>query len=126
MQLERCSDQRSQTLDEFYEDIAKGEYPDRGKAMLDLIARLRALPDTRRLFGLTSLDDLCLLAQDTYLSPWYVRIAVLSHTSYFIEYLMPAAVAPWPGAQVRGEAHSEDETVEMVLTAMERSGGWSD
>ncbi len=93
--------------------------------MLDLIARLRALPDTHHVFGLTSLEHLCLLAQDMYQSPWYVRIGALDHTSYFIEYLMPSTLAPWPAANVRGEAHSEDEAIQMILIAMDRSGGWS-
>lgn len=56
---------------------------------------------------------------------WYVRFITLDHHNYWIEYLMPSAVAPWPNAHVRGKARSEDEAIQMILTAMDRCGGWS-
>jgi len=127
MDLERCKDQPSKTLDEFYEQIAtSGDEFDRtsGNSMLALIARLRALPDERCVWGLTSHHRLCLLAHDTYKSPWFVAVVAADPGTYFIEYLMPAAVAPWPEARVQGEARSEDEAIRMILIAMERSEGW--
>ena len=129
MHLERCKDQPSKTLDEFYQEIAAQEQAsgsEGGKAMLELIARLRTLPDQRRIWGLTSHHRLCLLARNTAASPWYVIVAALDPMKYFIEYLMPPAIAPWPTAYVRGEADSEEEAVKMVITAMEMSNGWSD
>jgi hypothetical protein len=126
MELERCKDQPSKTLDEFYEQLATSDDESArasGNSMLALIARLRALPDERCVWGLTSLHRLCLLAHDTYKSPWFVIVAAVSDR-YFIEYLMPAAVAPWPEARVQGEAGSEDEAIRMILIAMERSEGW--
>lgn len=128
MHLTRCKDQKSATLDEFYTEVIEYDSRNRtgGKAMLDLIARLRALPDKRQAFGLTSHYRLCLLAKDTYQSPWFVIVSALDSHNYFIEYRMPDDIAPWPEAMVRGEAGSEDAAVEMVLTAMEKSGGWAD
>ena len=129
MLLERCKDQPSETLEESYIEISKGDSAvnrDGGAAMLDLISRLRRLPDPDRAWGLTSHDRLCLLASDTFASPWYVSVAAISRTSYWIEYLMPESLAAWPGARVHGEAHSEDEAVQMVMTAIDRSGGWTD
>lgn len=127
MHLTRCQDQKRQTLEEFYCDARDGhpESYEGGQAMLDLIERLRALPDERRLYGLTSLYNLCLLAQDTYTSPWYVRFIAASKQHYVIECLMPESEAPWPNAYIKGIATSEDEAVEMILVAMEKSGGWS-
>lgn len=120
------------TLDEFYADIAAhgtaiGSRT--GSAMLSLIKRLRKLPDDRQVWGLTSLSRLCLLAQDEIFKndvfvPWYVVVVAGGMNEYYVEYLMPEDIAPWPNAYVRGEARSEDEAVEMILTAMERSGGW--
>jgi hypothetical protein len=129
MHLTRCTDQSSKTLDEFYgqatghDDVVVREG---GRAMLDLIARLCALPDERRVWGLTSHQRLCLLSSDTSASPWYVIVAALNHRNNFIEYLMPSVSAPWTNAYVRGEARSEDQAIEMVITAMDRSGGWRD
>ena len=57
------------------------------------------------------------------MSPWFVIIYALDKRDYFVEYLMPNAIAPWLWAYVRGEAYSEDEAVQMILTTMERSGG---
>ncbi|MFA5194013.1 MAG: hypothetical protein WC740_25170 [Verrucomicrobiia bacterium] len=94
--------------------------------MLDLIARLRTLPDDRRVYGLTSHERLCLIAEDTYKSPWFVIVWALDKRNYSVEYLMPDDVAPWPGAYVRGEACSEDDAVQMILAAMEKSGGWKE
>ena len=127
MNLTRCRDQKSKTLDEFYKEISEHDSAtdrDGGKAMLDLIARLRALPDERHVYGLTSLYRLCFLAEDTWQSPWFVIVAALDKRNYFIEYLMPEDEAPWAKAYVRGEANSEDDAVRMILIGMEKSGGW--
>ena len=128
MHLTRSQDQKSKTLDEFYTEISDSEHPvDRegGKAMLDLIARLRALPDDRQVYGLTSHYRLVLLAEDNYQSPWFVIISALDSRNYFVEYLMPKAITPWKqSAYVRGEVRSEDEAVEMIVIAMEKSEGW--
>ncbi|HEX7839711.1 MAG TPA: hypothetical protein VF469_19685 [Kofleriaceae bacterium] len=116
-------------MEQFYGDATRHEdkfVRDRAELMLSLIARLRALPDDRCVWGLTSHMELCLLSQDTFLSPRYVVVEVLDRRGYFIDYLMPPTSAPWRGARVRGEARSEDEAVQMVLTAMDRSGGWDD
>ena len=121
MHLTRCQDQKSQTLDEFYSMIGC-------KTMLDLLERLRGLPNERRVYGLTSVDRLCLLAEDTSASIWYVIISALDEGEwrYFVEYLMPQHSAPWPVAMVRGEARNEDDAVQMIITAMENSEGWSE
>lgn len=129
MYLSRCRDQKSRTLDEFYTDASEADHPVSragGKAMLSLIARLRAHPYPRRLYGLTSHYHLCLLAEDTSRSPWLVRFIAQDMHNYWIEYLMPAANAPWPNAYVQGMARSEDEAVRMILTAMEKSEGWAE
>ena len=93
--------------------------------MLSLLARLRALPDDRHVWGLTSHYRLGLLVADNYESPCFVTVVGLHERSYFVEYLMPERVAPWPRAYVRGEAGSEDEAVQMIQTGIEKSEGWS-
>jgi len=128
MLLERCRDQRSKTLDEFYAALTTHDTEvDRGcgAAMLDLIRRLRDLESPSRAWGLTSLYRLCLLAQDDWKAPWYVIVVASDRRNYTIEYLLPPHLAPWPQAYVRGTANSEDEAVQMILIAIERSGGWS-
>ncbi|MES2692920.1 MAG: hypothetical protein V4773_05560 [Verrucomicrobiota bacterium] len=123
MIIERCSDQKSQSLDEFYGYTGKNSR-EMGAAMLDLLAALRASADERRVWGLTSMLRLCLLSENTYKSPWHVIVAALDHRNYFIEYRMPPRLAPWPEAHVRGEARSLDDALKMVLIAMDNSEGW--
>ena len=128
MHLTHCQDQKKQTLEEFYTEVSQQDSVvcrEGGRAMLDIIARLRALPNDRRVYGLTSHHRLCLLAENTYRSPWFVIISALDSRNYYVEYLMPTRIAPWPQARVRGEARSEDEAVQMILTAMEKSEGWT-
>jgi hypothetical protein len=127
MHLTRCQDQKHRTLEDYYTEEEHSTNPvcrEIGRVMLALIARLRAIPDERSFFGLTSHLSLCLLAEDTWKSPWRVIISALDSRNYTVEYLMPAAIAPWPRAHVKGEARSEDEAIQMVLTAIERSEGW--
>ena len=129
MHLTRCKDQKSKTLDEFYSEMRQPDgsgTSERGKAMLALLTRLRALSDGRRVYGLTSLYRLCLLADDSWQTPWFVIVSALGTRNYYVEYLMPERAAPWPRAYVRGEARSEDEAVQMILTAMDKSEGWSE
>jgi len=128
MRITSCQDQKSKTLDEFYMELSQQENAvsrKGGKTMLDLITRLRTLPDERRFFGLTSLSRLCLLATDSYQSPWFVVISALDKRNYSVEYLMPERVAPWQHAYVKGVSRSEDEAVHMTVTAIERSEGWT-
>lgn len=89
MKLVRCKDQAHASLEEFYGATEAG-----GQAMLRLILRLRAIPDQRCVWGLTSIGRLCLLAADTYESPWFVVIGALDERNYFIEYLLPEVEAP--------------------------------
>jgi hypothetical protein len=124
MRLTRCADQSRATLDEFYAVENENPFPDGKRAMLDLIARLRSLPDEQCVWGLTSLYRLCLLAEDTWKSPWFVIIGASNRDEYHIEYSMPSYLAPWPEAYVKGEAKSIDQAVQMIVTAMQKSEGW--
>jgi hypothetical protein len=128
MHLTRCHDQKSKTLDEFYGELSVSDETvtrQIGQTMLGLLERLRALPDDRRVWGLTSHYRLGLHACDSYETPCFVTVVALDARNYFIEYLMPERVAPWPHAYVTGQARSEDEAVQMILTGMEKSEGWS-
>ena len=125
MELIRCKDQGSKSLIEFYESFdEKGNFYECGIAMISLIERLKSWPCDYRVYGLTSHERLCLLDEDRHNSPWFVIIRAIDKNNYFIEYLMPQKEAPWQGAYVKGEAFSEDDAVQMILLAIEKSEGW--
>ncbi len=101
MQLTRCKDQDYDTLEEEYGKLAYGDDAfnrGRGTAMLGVIARLRALPGDKPVFGLTSHRRLVLLAEDSHQSPWFVIVSALDTCNYAIEALLPEWAAPWPVA----------------------------
>lgn len=128
MHLTRCHEQKSKTLDDFYRDLGLSEDPvtgEIGRTMLSLIARLHILADERQVWGLTSHCRLYFLSADSSHSDWLVSVIASDSKSYFIEYQMPQDIAPWQRAYVKGEARSEDEAVQMILIAMEKSEGWS-
>ena len=124
MKLSRCNDQPG-TLEEFYGAMIENgaSESDIGGTMLRLIERLKALPDERSVWGLTSHYTLCLLSENSSASHWYVKVVAIGR-NYFVEYRMPDALAPWPEAYVKGEARSEAEAVHMLLEGMLNSGGW--
>ena len=120
MKLERCRDQPSKTLDEFYSAVAASDDPDGkacGAAMLAIIARLRALDDSREVCGLTSHLRLCLLASDRS-SPWYV-IVFAAHA-----HLIAVECLVGDDQYDRIEVSNLDDAVAEILRAMDRSGGW--
>ena len=131
MQVTRRQGDNTETIDDHYGKLLRSPNDLQrvfGQTMLDLIGRLRSVSDDRHVFVMTSMDQLLLMAKPEGSaggSPWFVRIWALDKRNYRIEYLMPKPLAPWPWARVHGNASSEDEAVQMVLTAMERSEGWT-
>ena len=66
-------DGKSGTLDDSYAHLSKNKdsyWQKYGESMLKLIEWLRALPDNRKVYGLTSHRRLCLLAENRANSPW--------------------------------------------------------
>jgi hypothetical protein len=123
MKLERCRDQPSKALDEFYGSLAASDHPESkstGEAMLALLARLRMLDDPRQVWGLTSHYRLCLLARNTYQSPWYVIIIAISETLFAIEQF----VGDHQDYE-RVQVGSLDAAVTAILRAMDQSCGWA-
>jgi hypothetical protein len=127
MHVTRCSGQSpGESLDEYYSAIARSDgSSDAGRAMLHLVDLLRAQPGGRRAFALAFPARLSLLAIDEERSPRFVILTRISTVAYYVQYLLPERLAPWPAAYVGGEARSDGEVVQMVLTAMERSEGWT-
>ena len=125
MPIVRCSDQKHQSLEEFYlERLQEKKSSDMGKAMLSLIDSLNSAFKQTTIFGLTSHYHLILLSQDSFKTDWYVSVVALDDKHYFIEYLIPEKIQPWPHAKVKGEARSLDDAMKYISIGMSESLGW--
>ena len=127
MPIIRCSDQKTQTLEQFYsERLNEKNSSETGKAMLSIIDSLNNAFQQTTIFGLTSHYHLILLFQDSFKTDWYVSVVALDNRHYFIEYLMPEKIRPWPYAKVKGEAQSLEEAMKYISIGMSESLGWPD
>jgi hypothetical protein len=100
MTLQRASCQ-SPGLEEFYRELSASSdntTAEIGRMMLRLLPEIPPAFRGKRLWGLTSLYRLCLLAADDYRTPWYVRIIGDSGGQYEIHYRMSEVDQPWPDA----------------------------
>jgi hypothetical protein len=127
MSINRCSDQRSQTLEDFYIEltaISTNNFIDVGKRMLVMVGLINEKFKETQLWGLTSHARLVILNEDKWDSYWYVIVSSIGMEDYYIEYLLPQKQQPWENATVRGQARNLDEAFNYLLIAMERSQGW--
>jgi len=99
-----------------------------GRQMLDLLARINKLFRSTTLWGGTSLGWLIIRPENSASGSLHdlIRIVNTGPESYSIQYLLPAAVGPWPFASVHGEAQDATEAERYLLIAMRASGGWAD
>ncbi|ANE51012.1 hypothetical protein [Flavisolibacter tropicus] len=127
MGIKRCSEQKRQTLEEFYAEFIPDKvktFADVGTPMLKVLNLLNdTFPETE-IYGLTSHATLLLLSEDSSLSPWFVAINGLED-EYYIEYLMTPDKEPWPNARVKGATKSLNELQQFIIIAMKESAGWS-
>lgn len=121
MLLERCKDQPSLTLDQAFTPPEVS--PDMSFAMLGLFRRLRQRGSERQAWGLTSLHQVVLLAENTWESPWYVTFIAASESWYRVSYMLPEGNEPW--TTLSAETDNEDSAVAMILEAMDLSEGWA-
>jgi hypothetical protein len=126
MPLIRCSEQKRQTLEEFYTEFIPNKikkFADGGTPMLKILELINATFTQTVIYGLTSHATLLLLAEDSSLSQWYVALNGLED-EYYIEYLMTTEKQPWPNAKVKGATKSLDELKRHLIIAMYESRGW--
>lgn len=127
MPIIRCSEQKSRTLEKFYNDAKASDestISGIGKVMLLIIDEINKTFTTTKIYGLTSHYRLFLLSADNGRTPWFVSIIALNSKNIYIEYLLPENKQPWADARVRGEASSIQEAMKYLIIAMTESQGW--
>lgn len=135
MPIIRCSEQKRQTLEEFYKSLIPdnvNSFADVGSPMLHVLTLINDTFKETAIYGLTSHASLILLNKDSSISPWYVAIRGIEtapngqKNEYYIEYLMPADNQPWPAAKVTGGTTSLKELRKYMVIAMSECNGWTD
>jgi hypothetical protein len=126
MAIKRCSEQKRQTLEEFYAEFIPDRvktFADVGTPMLKVLNLLNyTFPETE-IYGLTSHATLLLLSEDSSLRPWFIALNGLED-EYHIEYIMAPDKQPWPNATVKGATKSLNELRQFIIIAMMESKGW--
>ena len=135
MPIIQCSEQKRQTLEEFYKSLIPDKvksFADIGSPMLNVLELINKTFKETTIYGLTSHATLLLLNMDSSLGPQYVAINGLETApngqgiEYYIEYLMTSDKQPWYNAKVKGGTTSLDELKRYIVIAMTESKGWTD
>jgi hypothetical protein len=135
MPLIQCSEQRGQSLEEFYKSLIPDNvktFADIGSPMLNVIKLVNETFKETIIYGLTSHATLLLLNTDSSISPWFVAINGLEtapngqRNEYYIEYIMTSDKQPWADAKVKGGTTSLDKLRKYIIIAMTESKGWTD
>jgi len=135
MPLIQCSEQKRQSLEEFYKSLIPDKvktFADVGSPMLNVINVINETFKETIIYGLTSHATLLLLNKDSSLSPWFVALNGLEtapngqRNEYYIEYLMTSSSQPWPNAKIKGVTTSLDELKKYIIIAMTECQGWAD
>lgn len=116
MTIKKCSEQDDSTLEEFF------EY---NNAMLNLISELKNYASPVTVWGLTSLNRLCLLSDNDSRSPWYIIIFAKDPSSYVVEYLKHGEGRPLDESYAREEVNTLEAAVRLIQMAIKNTGGWS-
>lgn len=128
MPLKRNTDQKSQTLIQFYEEAKNTDIHtsgNTGELMINWIKEIDSEFKTTEIWGLTSHYRLILQNKNDYTSPNYV-VLIAGHGEYHLEYLIPESSQPWENTYVKGATKSLEEAMKMLKTAMRESKGWID
>lgn len=130
MPIIRYSGQKSETLEEFYQELT-GEGStfiehEIGKTMLKFISMVNQTFTKTILYGVTSHDRLVIQATDNWEDDWYVTVYSIGDKNLIFEYQMPKEQSPWNPAIVKGKANTIEEAKDFLIIAMTESNGWTD
>lgn len=126
MPLLRCSEQRRQSLEEFYSGWTLESNPVSvriGESMLGVVALINTTFTETKIYGLTSHAHLLLCTEDHAPHEWYISI-IANGQEYCIEYKMTKERQPWEGAVIKGGTKSLEEFRNFIIIALVESGGW--
>lgn len=130
MPIIRSSDQKSKTLEEFYQELASRNNSviekEIGRTMLSFISLVNQTFIDTTLYGLTSHYSLLIQSSDNWEDGWYLTVYSIGDKKFQFEYKMPEAISPWKYAIVKGQANTIEEARDYLIISMTESEGWKD
>jgi hypothetical protein len=130
MPIVRNSSQKSQTLEEFYQEKVNNQSSnfdiETGKAMLHFITMINETFVDTTLYGLTSLYRLIIQQTDDWKDDWYIMVYSIDDGKFEFEYKVTKVKSPWDNAIIKGQANSLEEARDFLIIAMTESDGWAD
>ncbi|MGB8192724.1 MAG: hypothetical protein WCF67_12430 [Chitinophagaceae bacterium] len=130
MPLIRSSDQKSQSLEAFYQELTNesSSVVEKaiGTAMLSFIEMVNQTFKQTTLYGLTSHYRLIIQKSESWKGDWYVAVHSIGDGNFQFEYKMPESSSPWKYAAVTGQANTIEDAKEYLVIAMVESEGWED
>lgn len=118
MLLRRVTAQCPQTLEQFYQSLREQPTLERtGSLMLTLLQALERETSAQFVWAATVGPDLLLVQKD---DPRSSALAIVQAKTrwYFIESPLPAQLAPWPNAWIKGHTESVSQAVAMLNKAV--------
>lgn len=128
MPITRSSEQKSETLEEFYKELTSNTVTlvenEIGKSILSFISMVNETFIETTLYGLTSHYALLIRATDKWADDWFVTVYSIGEKKFQFEYKMTETKSPWKYAIVKGQANNIDEARSYLIIAMTESEGW--
>ena len=123
MPLKRIANQKRQTLQEFYGEVAQSSIDfEIGKSCLTFIEWIDSQFPNTEIIARTSHYHLQLAPNENV--HWLVDIACGYNHTYLIKYCLVADEGLKENAEILSEATSFEMAQEYLVTAMIKSGGW--
>ncbi len=123
MDLRLCLKEGARPLEDRFECFASRER-ERGQPHLrELILALREPPFDRTVYALSSMDRLCLLSQNYWDTPWWVRVSCRPG-GFRVSAYIPTDLEPWNGAEYVGTENDPGLAAHFVVQALEATRGW--
>lgn len=128
MPIIKRSDQKSETLEEFYKELKSDEATsvenEIGESMLSFISMVNQTFTETQLYGLTSHYSLLITPTDDGEDDGFVTVAATGNSTFQIEYKMTDEHSPWHSATVKGQAGTIQEAIDYLIIAMTEIEGW--
>ena len=113
-----CTNEGSEPL----EDRFRVFHPKHG--LVELLEHLRGMRCPEKVYALSSMDRLCLLSQDYWDTPWWIRVTCCEPDGFDVRCHIPALKSPGKGAEFSSDTDNASLASDYILAGLDACGGW--